>query len=262
MKKCTGCGEEKPATLEYFYKRTDTSLCSRCKLCRRANYEANKESIAERTKAYYEANKEAILEQKKAYYREANKESIAERNKAHFEANKEDAAEYQKAYYEANREAILEQRKAYYEANKESIAERTKAYYETNKEAIVEQQKTYQEANKEAIAAYREANKESIAERNKAHYRTPKGRYTQIKARAKNREKKFSLPFELYENQLWGKPCHYCGCEIELTGLDRKDNDRGYTPDNVVPCCINCNSKKGTKPYEVFLEECLTEIYK
>ena len=69
MKKCTGCGEEKPATLEYFYKRTDTSLCSRCKLCRRAYYAANKESFAERNKAYREANKEVILERKKAHYR-------------------------------------------------------------------------------------------------------------------------------------------------------------------------------------------------
>ena len=186
MKKCTGCGEEKPATLEYFYKRTDTSLCSRCKLCRRAYYAANKESFAERNKAYREANKEAIA-----------------------------------AYYEANKEAILEREKA-----------------------------------------YREANKEVILERKKAHYRTPKGRYVNIKARAKRDEIKFSLPFELYESQLWGKPCHYCGCEIEVTGLDRKNSDRGYTPDNVVPCCINCNSKKRTKPYEVFLEECLTEINK
>jgi hypothetical protein len=40
-------------------------------------------------------------------------------------------------------------------------------------------------------------------------------------------------------------PCAYCG-EIpnELNGLDRIDNNKGYTIDNVVPCCKNCNWAK------------------
>tara|TARA_Y100001963_G_C6602076_1_gene363001 strand:+ start:264 stop:677 length:414 start_codon:yes stop_codon:yes gene_type:complete len=119
-----------------------------------------------------------------------------------------------------------------------------KAYHEANKETILEQKKAYYEANKEAIL-----------EREKAYYRTPKGKYIRIKARAKTDEIEFSLPFDLYESQLWGKPCHYCGCEIEVTGIDRKDNDRGYTPDNVVPCCWDCNTKKSAKPYEQYLSE-------
>ena len=115
--------------------------------------------------------------------------------------------------------------------------------------------KAYYEANKEAIAARYEANNEKIAERQKTYYRAPKGKYAHIKARAKTYEIEFSLPFDLYESQLWGKPCHYCGCEIEVTGLDRKNSDRGYTPDNVVPCCVDCNKKKNAKPYEQYLSE-------
>jgi hypothetical protein len=42
---------------------------------------------------------------------------------------------------------------------------------------------------------------------------------------------------------------------MEVTGLDRKDNDKGYLQDNVVPCCYDCNTKKKFKPYEKFLEE-------
>lgn len=138
---------------------------------------------------------------------------------------------------------VLEREKAYYEANKE----RKKAYYEANKEVILEREK-----------AYREANKEAIVERDKAYYRTPKGRYNRIKIAAKRRDIRFSLPFELYESKLWGKPCHYCGCDIETTGLDRKDNSKGYTPDNVVPCCRSCNERKGPKLYEEFLQEIKT----
>jgi len=107
--------------------------------------------------------------------------------------------------------------------------------------------------------AYYEANKEAIAEREKAYYRTPKGKFADIKRVAKRRDINFSLPFDLYESQLWGKPCHYCGCEIEATGLDRKDNGKGYEVGNVVPCCFDCNNKKKTKPYQVFIEEMINE---
>lgn len=36
-------------------------------------------------------------------------------------------------------------------------------------------------------------------------------------------------------------------------GLDRVDNDLGYTPENVVPCCSNCNRAKRDMPYDDFL---------
>lgn len=50
--------------------------------------------------------------------------------------------------------------------------------------------------------------------------------------------------------------CHYCGCIVEWTAhnaskmgsgynLDRKDNDQGYTKDNLVVCCVRCNRGKG-----------------
>jgi hypothetical protein len=45
-----------------------------------------------------------------------------------------------------------------------------------------------------------------------------------------------------------GKECTYCGGELPAWGggLDRKDNARGYTVDNVVPCCTDCNTAKAT----------------
>ena len=55
--------------------------------------------------------------------------------------------------------------------------------------------------------------------------------------------------------------CHYCGVEPEkisqssnknkpyngdyiYNGIDRIDNNKGYTMDNVVPCCEICNNAK------------------
>lgn len=67
--------------------------------------------------------------------------------------------------------------------------------------------------------------------------------------------------FDLTEEQfaeLTQQNCYYCGAnpnniqktrtgyheERVYSGLDRVDNNKGYTMDNVVPCCIHCNRAK------------------
>lgn len=64
--------------------------------------------------------------------------------------------------------------------------------------------------------------------------------------------------------ELTQRPCHYCGVEpshikapsrngfYKYNGVDRKDNARGYTPDNVVSCCATCNHAKHVMSYEAF----------
>lgn len=49
--------------------------------------------------------------------------------------------------------------------------------------------------------------------------------------------------------------CHRLLTADEVT-LDRKDNSRGYTPDNVVPACRRCNVIKG----EVLTYEQMTKV--
>ena len=47
--------------------------------------------------------------------------------------------------------------------------------------------------------------------------------------------------YEITEN-----PCYYCGGVLPKTGgLDRLDNQRGYEPLNIVPCCTICNRVRG-----------------
>lgn len=60
--------------------------------------------------------------------------------------------------------------------------------------------------------------------------------------------------------------CYYCGAKpsnqlkcsngrvITYQGIDRLDNAKGYTPDNVVPCCIICNKMKKAMNEGDFLE--------
>ena len=46
----------------------------------------------------------------------------------------------------------------------------------------------------------------------------------------------------VFENILT-KPCVYCG-DTYRVGCDRIDNSKGHTKDNVVPCCIECNTAR------------------
>jgi hypothetical protein len=61
-------------------------------------------------------------------------------------------------------------------------------------------------------------------------------------------------------------PCHYCGAEpsqiwdtpatngtYTYNGIDRKDNNMGYTTSNSVPCCGVCNRAKSDMGYLDFL---------
>ena len=66
------------------------------------------------------------------------------------------------------------------------------------------------------------------------------------------------------------EPCHYChlpaeqgqtrkhktgqeGGDFTYHGLDRIDNEKGHTPENVVPCCWPCNQMKKNKTYLDFM---------
>ena len=68
------------------------------------------------------------------------------------------------------------------------------------------------------------------------------------------------------------KNCYYCGAPSSnvysmakrngsvngiyvYNGIDRVDNTKGYTIDNVVPCCADCNYLKKGRPYDEFLNK-------
>ena len=73
---------------------------------------------------------------------------------------------------------------------------------------------------------------------------------------AQKRRIDFSLSKALFNN-LISKPCFYCEYqkEGEVNGIDRVDNNKGYTEENVVSCCATCNQLKGSQHPQEFLDK-------
>jgi 5-methylcytosine-specific restriction endonuclease McrA len=64
-------------------------------------------------------------------------------------------------------------------------------------------------------------------------------------------------------DHLTSQSCFYCELPpstvkamgksvFTYTGIDRKENELGYTPENAVPCCETCNKAKRAMPYAEF----------
>jgi hypothetical protein len=96
------------------------------------------------------------------------------------------------------------------------------------------------------------------------HTRKPATRFTDCKRYAKSRGLEWAISFEDYCHLLNYK-CTYCGGPLPETkvGLDRIDNNKGYSLDNVVPCCYYCNHLRSDAfTHEEFLEFSKTDLFK
>lgn len=89
--------------------------------------------------------------------------------------------------------------------------------------------------------------------------------YTHAGHKSRKRGKEWKLSFEDYM-EIIQMQCHYCDAEpgnsvdkamdlgrldprrrdYKYQGIDRIDSSKGYTRDNVLPCCWMCNKMKGT----------------
>jgi hypothetical protein len=86
--------------------------------------------------------------------------------------------------------------------------------------------------------------------------KTDKGRYVQLKARAKLHNRIVEIPFEEFVKLTKNNYCFYCGEFFEVLGLDRHINSNGYTMENSKPCCGVCNKMKMDTDYWEFIAKC------
>lgn len=78
-------------------------------------------------------------------------------------------------------------------------------------------------------------------------------RYKRALVKSKQNKTEWKLSMKQYA-KIVVLPCVYChSVKFETgTGLDRKDNSKGYLLSNVQPCCFVCNVMKGVFPEEFF----------
>lgn len=90
--------------------------------------------------------------------------------------------------------------------------------------------------------------------------------YYQYQQSAERRGLKFELSQQEF-GDMTKESCHYCGQEPNgiwksyrnsgdyiCNGIDRMDNDVGYTTGNCVPCCSQCNYFKRDMEYQEFID--------
>lgn len=118
-----------------------------------------------------------------------------------------------------------------------------RAYYWRHREKIRAEQNAYGNTPEHRVAAIARAKK---------HYEKVRGTARtkfihQLKPQAKSRGLVLEITLEQYELIIAGGRCSYCGDSLPVDGhgLDRIDNQFGYTIENVTPCCTRCNIRKG-----------------
>lgn len=168
------------------------------------------------------------------------------------------------AYYQKNKEELAAKKAAYYQKNKDEITARQAEYYQKNKEEISAKNAAYKAAHKEEISAkqaeWYQQNKNEVLVKQSEYRATPFGRAVKLVGAYRKADKKYdrgecTIDAQwMVDNVFSGQCCAYCGeTDWNLLGCDRIDNSLPHTPENVVPCCTDCNKKKGTTFYDEFM---------
>lgn len=212
-KKCCACNREFEATSKLFIldKRNPSGLGARCRECERTRLNEYHRLHPGPSRAWRQKNAEYI------------------KNKKHLD----------------------------YLNNKEKYNNRSKAYYEANKEQLHALSKQWKKDNPDKLREYSHKRYEKV----KDHHRELTKRWKsdhplerKISWQAR-RAKIMNLPSTLTKEQwvsaikFFENKCAYCGNIRKLTQdhyLPVSQNG-GYTCDNVIPCCLSCNSSKNNK---------------
>lgn len=190
----------------------------------------------ERIEAQREKNREA---QKR--YRERHPERVKQSKEQWKKNNKEKVNEYNRDWKSKNKEKVSASNKRYFEKhNYECLARKRKYYYE-NREKILKYQSEY---DKDYTPKYR------LTQKGRARHLID----GYIQQDRKHNRGECTLTQEWIVDNIFSKECHYCGeTDWHKLGCDRIDNELPHTPENVVPCCYDCNSKKGRNEYNDYM---------
>ena len=132
-------------------------------------------------------------------------------------------------------------KKQYNQEHKKEKSEHAKQYYQEHKKVLLENNKKYWKMYYSTLKGYcRNIMKNNICEDRKK----------------RNLGKELPDNYPTLENymELLQQPDFYDGKQYPFTemGLDRIDNSKPHTLDNIVPCTTEHNLQRGTIPFEKF----------
>lgn len=195
--------------------------------------------------------------------REERKAVKKAKNAEYYQKHKDELLAKKAEYYQKNKDEILAKRAEYRANNMEKIAEYMAEYRANHKEEKTVKNAEYYQKHKDEIVAkqaeYRAKNKDEIAAKNAEYYATPFGRANNLVCQYRSADKKrnrgeCTIDAQWILDNIFTQSCHYCGeTDWHKLGCDRIDNSKPHTPDNVVPCCSECNIKKNITPYDEFM---------
>ena len=186
---------------------------------RHKNDEEYKAKNKEQCKRYKEKNPQKIKEmQRLAYEKRKDNEEFKARCRENGKRFRENNPEYNKNWKEKHKTEMVEYNSNYYKSHKNEMSEWSTKYHSTQKGRAINLVNNYRYVDK------------------------------------KYKREECTLTAEWVIQNIFSKPCHYCG-ESDWTkiGCDRIDNTKSHTPDNVVPCCLECNLKRNNKTYDEFM---------
>lgn len=166
-----------------------------------------------------------------------------------------DRREYNKEWAEKNKEHRREYKKQYREINKEKLKNSHKEYYIKNRENILQKQKNSKILNREK---YLKKSKRYRINNWSGYF------ISRIKKRSKDRfseDVDFDSDYlkDLFSRQK-GK-CYWTNLKMVLevsnknpfqVSIDRLDNNKGYTKDNIVLCCMMINYARNNCDYDTW----------
>ena len=149
------------------------------------------------------------------------------------------------------------------EERKAAKREKRKIWRAKNLEKIKEKDRIWRENNQDKIKAWRDAHPDYRVE----YRQTKEGRAKNLATDYQRNDTHHgrgdsTITYQwILENVFNGQCCHYCGeTDWHKLGVDRKDSSLPHTPENCVPCCGECNTKKGRYTYEEYMRKIKKEV--
>lgn len=198
-----------------------------------------------------QTREEKLAKKREWYHKNIDKVKIS--SKKSREKHKEKRKLGNKLWVEKNREYLKQYHKEYH-----------KQWYQKNKIRRDLQNIQWAKLNPEKVKViksnFNKNHQDSIKKYSKDYQITLKGKYRTMKGSGLKRNYKVDITLEQF-SEIISNPCAYCGENKKRIGIDRIDNNKGYTIENSNPCCTVCNMMKKTMTLDEFMSH-INKIYK